>query len=80
MCRSKKNLLVELVGLSSWLLAGDCFYFAFNVDSENFEKAYRKYDPLGIDYDFQDHTYFHSIYTSDPDGHRVETDDYGNKN
>lgn len=47
-------------------------HFAFNVDRENFEKAKQRYEALGIDYEFQDHHYFHSIYTHDPDGHRVE--------
>jgi len=47
-------------------------HFAFNVDQENFKKARARYEQLGILYDFQDHHYFHSIYTNDPDGHRVE--------
>lgn len=47
-------------------------HFAFHVDNENFDKARQHYEALGIDYDFQDHHYFHSIYTHDPDGHRVE--------
>ena len=47
-------------------------HFAFNVDAENFAKAKEHYDKLGLEYDIQDHIYFHSIYTQDPDGHRVE--------
>lgn len=47
-------------------------HFAFNVDRENFAAAQQRYEALGINYDFQDHFYFHSIYTHDPDGHRVE--------
>jgi catechol 2,3-dioxygenase-like lactoylglutathione lyase family enzyme len=47
-------------------------HFAFNVNGENFEKAKKKYDQLGLEYQFQDHHYFHSIYTKDPDGHTVE--------
>ncbi|MEK7257773.1 MAG: VOC family protein [Bacteroidota bacterium] len=47
-------------------------HFAFNVDRANFEKARQRYESLGIEYDFQDHTFFHSIYTLDPDGHKVE--------
>ena len=47
-------------------------HFAFNVTNENFEKAKEKYEELGLEYNFQDHFYFHSIYTKDPDGHTVE--------
>ena len=47
-------------------------HFAFNVSIENFEKAKKRYEQLGLVYDFQDHFYFHSIYTKDPDGHTVE--------
>lgn len=47
-------------------------HFAFQVSKDNFTKAQAHYDTLGISYDFQDHHYFHSIYTKDPDGHTVE--------
>ncbi len=47
-------------------------HFAFNLSQENFEKAKRKYIDLGISYQIQDHYYFNSIYTKDPDGHTVE--------
>ncbi|RLD30511.1 MAG: VOC family protein [Bacteroidetes bacterium] len=47
-------------------------HFAFNVTRENFEKAKAKYEELGLEYNFKDHHYFHSIYTKDPDGHTVE--------
>ncbi len=47
-------------------------HFAFNVDRENFEKAKERYDELRLDYEVQDHLFFHSIYTKDPDGHTVE--------
>ena len=47
-------------------------HFAFNVNGENFKKAKEKYDQLGLEYQVQDHHYFHSIYTKDPDGHTVE--------
>jgi catechol 2,3-dioxygenase-like lactoylglutathione lyase family enzyme len=47
-------------------------HFAFNVDRENFEKARQRYEALGLVYNFQDHVFFHSIYTLDPDGHKVE--------
>lgn len=47
-------------------------HFAFNVTQENFEKAKQKFTDLNINFEFQDHHYFHSIYTKDPDGHTVE--------
>lgn len=47
-------------------------HFAFRLSSSDFEKARLHYEESGIKYDFQDHTYFHSIYTRDPDGHVVE--------
>ncbi|MEO1262482.1 MAG: VOC family protein [Bacteroidota bacterium] len=47
-------------------------HFAFNVDNDEFLKARKHYEALGIKYNFQDHFYFHSIYTQDPDGHTVE--------
>ncbi len=47
-------------------------HFAFNVTSENFKLARKRYEEMGIEYRFEDHHYFHSIYTRDPDGHEVE--------
>ena len=47
-------------------------HFAFNVTAENFDKAKKRFDELGLEYEFQDHFYFHSIYTKDLDGHTVE--------
>lgn len=47
-------------------------HFAFNVTNENFEKAKRRYQELDLDFSIQNHHYFHSIYTKDPDGHTVE--------
>ncbi len=47
-------------------------HFAFNVTKANFDKARKKFTELNIKYSFQDHHYFHSIYTKDPDGHTVE--------
>lgn len=47
-------------------------HFAFNVDKENFMYAQEHYKQLGIKYDFSDHGYSKSIYTCDPDGHKVE--------
>ncbi|WP_242091640.1 VOC family protein [Aestuariivivens sediminicola] len=47
-------------------------HFAFNVSNAGFEKAKQHYAQLELDYHIQDHHYFHSIYTKDPDGHVVE--------
>jgi catechol 2,3-dioxygenase-like lactoylglutathione lyase family enzyme len=47
-------------------------HFAFNVTKENFEKAKIKYTKLNLEFNIQDHHYFYSIYTKDPDGHTVE--------
>lgn len=47
-------------------------HFAFNVDRVNFKKAIQRYETLGLSYEVQDHYYFDSIYTKDPDGHTVE--------
>jgi len=47
-------------------------HFAFNVTRENFEKAKKRYAALNVAFDFQDHHYFQSIYTKDPDNHIVE--------
>lgn len=47
-------------------------HFAFRVTNENFNKAKKYYNELKLDYQFQDHHFFHSIYTRDPDGHLVE--------
>lgn len=47
-------------------------HFAFNVTSQNFEKAKKRYTELNLDFNIQDHHYFESIYTKDLDGHIVE--------
>ncbi len=47
-------------------------HFAFNVNKKNFEKAKKRYAALNLEFNIQDHHYFHSIYTKDPDGHTVE--------
>lgn len=47
-------------------------HFAFHVTQANFERAKRRYTALNLDFNIQDHHYFHSIYTKDPDGHTVE--------
>jgi len=47
-------------------------HFAFNVNQENFLKAQKQFETLGIEFNIQDHHYFHWIYIKDPDGHTVE--------
>ena len=47
-------------------------HFAFRVTNDNFEKAKVRYNELNLPYTLQDHFYFDSIYTKDPDGHTVE--------
>ncbi len=47
-------------------------HFAFNVNKENFERAKKRYGELNLDFNIQDHHYFQSIYTKDPDNHTVE--------
>ena len=47
-------------------------HFAFNVTRENFDKAKKRYKALNLEFNIQDHHYFDSMYTNDPDGHKVE--------
>ena len=47
-------------------------HFAFRVTKVNFGLAIKKYQELDLNYSFQDHHYFQSIYTKDSDGHTVE--------
>ena len=47
-------------------------HFAFHVSNEDFKKAQKHFENLALAFHFQDHYYFHSIYTKDPDGHTVE--------
>lgn len=47
-------------------------HFAFHVTHENYEKAKKRFSSLHLDFHTQDHHYFDSIYTKDPDGHTVE--------
>ncbi len=47
-------------------------HFAFNVTNQNFEKAKKRYEELGLTFQVKDHHYFRSIYTQDLDDHTVE--------
>ena len=47
-------------------------HFAFHVSNKNFDKAISRYEALNLEFKIEDHIYFHSVYTQDPDGHKVE--------
>lgn len=53
-------------------IQSDIDHFAFTVSNEDFLLSRKHYDALEIPYEIKDHHYFHSIYTQDPDGHKVE--------
>lgn len=47
-------------------------HFAFQVSTEDFERAKAWFSHLEIPFEVQDHHYFLSLYLKDPDGHSVE--------
>jgi catechol 2,3-dioxygenase-like lactoylglutathione lyase family enzyme len=51
-------------------------HFAFRVDRAAFEAAQSELSERGIDFRFSDHGAAHSVYFSDPDGHRLELTTY----
>jgi catechol-2,3-dioxygenase len=51
-------------------------HLAFRVSRKNFEQAQIELRHRGMAYEFQDHDIAHSIYFSDPDGHRLELTTY----
>lgn len=51
-------------------------HLAFAVDRANFERAQTFLEELGIAWEFADHDVSHSVYFSDPDGHRIELTTY----
>jgi catechol-2,3-dioxygenase len=51
-------------------------HFAFRLDRVNFEWAQHELSEQKIPFHFEDHTITHSMYLSDPDGHRVELTTY----
>lgn len=51
-------------------------HLAFVVDRGNFRAAQEALTAQGIAFEWQDHTISHSIYFSDPDGHRLEITTY----
>lgn len=51
-------------------------HFAFRLDRANFERARVELAEQQIPFRFEDHGMAHSMYLSDPDGHRVELTTY----
>src|SRR5688572_30261518 len=51
-------------------------HFAFVLDRANFEAARDSFEERGTEYQFADHEVCHSLYISDPDGHRIELTTY----
>jgi catechol-2,3-dioxygenase len=51
-------------------------HFAFRVDRANFERAQEAFRERGMEFRFADHGLSHSVYISDPDGHRIEITTY----
>lgn len=51
-------------------------HLAFRVSRKNFERAQEELSRRAIAFDFEDHEIAHSIYFSDPDGHRLELTTY----
>ena len=51
-------------------------HFAWRVDRDNFDRAQERFRELGIEYEEADHGIAHSVYISDPDGHRIEITTY----
>ncbi|PCE65975.1 VOC family protein [Sediminicola luteus] len=47
-------------------------HLAFQLEAAEYTKAKQKYDALQLEYWIQDHYYFESMYTRDPDSHVVE--------
>lgn len=47
-------------------------HFAFHITKANLDAAEHHFAKIGQPYIFKDHTYFHSVYLYDPDGHTVE--------
>ena len=47
-------------------------HFAFHVRLEHFKRAREHFQSLDLEFEWQDHHYFHSLYLLDPDGHTVE--------
>src|SRR5438105_3273972 len=51
-------------------------HLALRADRENFLVAQQELKQRGIEFEFEDHEISHSIYFSDPDGHKLEITTY----
>jgi catechol 2,3-dioxygenase-like lactoylglutathione lyase family enzyme len=51
-------------------------HLAFRANQKNFLAAEEELKRRGIRFEFQDHEISHSIYFSDPDGHKLEITTY----
>jgi len=51
-------------------------HIAFRVDREGLERARAELAERGLEVEFSDHEISHSIYFTDPDGHRLELTTY----
>ena len=51
-------------------------HLAFRADRENFRVAQEELKRRDIKFGFEDHEISHSIYFSDPDGHKLEITTY----
>lgn len=47
-------------------------HIAFNVDRESFRAFQHTFEQKGLEFSFEDHHFFHSIYMEDPDGYKIE--------
>ncbi len=51
-------------------------HLAFRANRKNFLAAQDELKQRGVRFEFQDHEISHSIYFSDPDGHKLEITTY----
>jgi catechol-2,3-dioxygenase len=51
-------------------------HLALRANRKNFLAAQEELKQRGIQFEFQDHEISHSIYFSDPDGHKLEITTY----
>ncbi len=47
-------------------------HFAFNVDRDSFQAFQHAFEQKGIEFSFENHHHFHSIYIKDPDDYTIE--------